>query len=180
MCFVVALSDPHPAQRAASARRAVFTSALASLQPRGAVGAAVPWGSLPKTRLGASTCPGARAGRGSLPLHSGLSPRPHVCSGRGQPALTAVVSAHSWIGVIALQPLSLGCLPDSPQVGWCHPRVTGQHFSLLPPVGDREGLCLTDNTQLYVNIPPLLGGMGTPLPPPHPHPPRPGPRPRLF
>lgn len=131
---------------------------------------AVTWGSVPKMRLQAFHlhCVWCWAGA-PFPAHSGLFPTswryrvrsPVPALGAGSPVLTAVVSARSWIWGPYPVPVPLGWSPDSGWAGLGGCSRQGARgstpFSLFSTLGNREGLCLTRNTQLYVNILPLLG-----------------------
>lgn len=150
-----------------------MTSALASPQPRQAQVQArvaiVTWGSVPKRRLRAFPPLCCWCGAGApFPAHSGLFPTSWHCRARsplpalgaGSPGLTAVVSACSWIRVASL------CLCLWADPGLLTAGAPGSTpFSLFPPPSNREGLCLIRNTQLYVNILPLLGVGCTHAPP---------------
>lgn len=58
-------------------------------------------------------------------------------------------------------PVPLGHHPDSHGAGLVPtPGDTGQHFLLCAPIPWQQGGALPDNTQLYVHILPLLGGVG--------------------
>lgn len=78
--------------------------------------------------------------------------------GAGSPVLTAVVSAGSWIW--GHYPGPWAAILTAPARHMPTQGSRSASFSLLPPLGNREGLCLTYNTQLYVNTLPLLGSVG--------------------
>lgn len=114
--------------------------------------AAAIWGSLPKTRLrGLLLAPAAGAGPGLLPSSLRfVPPQPPARSAGGRPAvLTAEVSAR-------LDLWSL-CASASGSPSW-QPR--GTQAAVSDPALWPQGGALPDNTQLYVNIPALSGGVG--------------------
>ena len=114
--------------------------------------AAAIWGSLPKTKLrGFSLLPRA-LGRGFFPPHSGLFvlPQPPARSAGSRPAvLTAEVSAR-------LDLWSL-CASASGSPSW---QQRGTQAAVSDPALWPQGGALPDNTQLYVNILALSGGVG--------------------
>lgn len=120
------------------------------------------WGSLPKTRL-RGLPPAVGAGQASPSLRctptpqSGCTQPLHIL-GAGSPVLTAVVSAGSWIW--GHYPGPWAAILTAPARHMPTQGSRSASFSLLPPLGNREGLCLTYNTQLYVNTLPLLGSVG--------------------
>ena len=119
--------------------------------------AAAIWGSLPKTRLrGLLLAPAAGTGPGLLPSSLRfVPPQPPACSSGGQPCSLLKCLLAWTCGHTLCQCLWVTFLAAEGQ-GWCPP--------LGDPVSDPalwlQGGALPDNTQLYVNIPGLSGGVG--------------------
>lgn len=100
-------------------------------------------------------------GWGSLPLHSGLFPPLALVPPPAREwATRAHCECHSLYSRIWSNhpvPVPLGHHPDSHGAGLVPtPRDTGQHFLLCALTPWQQGGALPDNTQLYVNILPLL------------------------
>lgn len=148
------------------ARHAALTSALASPQPKGAG---------PRSRTWA---PVATVTRGSVPKRRPWGQGPLSCSLRFVPHLLALLCPQPPACPGSQQPrahccsiwllLDLGSLPHASASGLpaflpasrgagCPPQGApgGIPSASLPALGNREGLCLPENTQLYVNTLPL-------------------------